>query len=121
MAIAETTKFQPWLTRRADVIMEYCFARSYNRLAAPDFDPSYKHASHRGVRLAQIAKHIRPLGWLVTALLALPESILVRCGPSFEMFLTERKVRFPLPPLYAPPATNPYAIVNSVSIARSRS
>ncbi|KID94829.1 Cytochrome P450 family protein, partial [Metarhizium majus ARSEF 297] len=74
-----------------DVIMEYCFARSYNRLAAPDFDPSYKHASHRGVRLAQIAKHIRPLGWLVTALLALPESILVRCGPSFDMFLTERK------------------------------
>ncbi|KAK8926826.1 Cytochrome P450 monooxygenase sdnE [Metarhizium anisopliae] len=75
-----------------DVIMEYCFARSYNRLAAPDFDPSYKHASHRGVRLAQIAKHIRLLGWLVTAMLALPESILVRCGPSFEMFLTERNI-----------------------------
>ncbi|QLI70047.1 Cytochrome P450 monooxygenase sdnE [Metarhizium brunneum] len=74
-----------------DVIMEYCFARSYDRLAAPDFDPSYKHASHRGVRLAQIAKHIRLLGWLVTAMLALPESILVRCGPAFEMFLTERK------------------------------
>jgi hypothetical protein len=73
--------------------MEYCFARSYNRLATTDFDPSYKNASHNGVRLAQIAKHIRFLGWIAKAMLALPESILVRCGSTFEMFLTERKVR----------------------------
>lgn len=73
--------------------MEYCFARSYNRLAAADFDPSYKNSSHKGVRLAQIAKHVRFLGLIAKGMLALPESILTRCGSTFDMFLTERKVR----------------------------
>ncbi|KAK4067258.1 uncharacterized protein Triagg1_7701 [Trichoderma aggressivum f. europaeum] len=75
-----------------DVIMEYCFAQSYNRLEASDFDPSYKHASHRGVRLAQIAKHVQLLRWMAKAMLALPESVLVKCGSTFEMFLVERKI-----------------------------
>ena len=72
--------------------MDYSFARSHNRLNAADFDPSYKEASHKGVRMAQVAKHLRPLSWIAAAMLFLPESIIGKLGPGFHMFLVERKV-----------------------------
>lgn len=75
-----------------DVISEYSFARSSHRLEAYDFDPSYKEASHRGVRLAQIAKHLRFLTWIAEALLCLPQSLAERLGSSLRMFLVERRV-----------------------------
>jgi hypothetical protein len=79
--------------------MEYSFARSFHRIEAPDFDPSYKEASRRGVRMAQIAKHLRFLTWIVKVLLWFPESIAERMGSTLRMFLVERRVRFPLPSL----------------------
>jgi hypothetical protein len=72
--------------------MEYSFARSSHRLEAPDFDPSYKKASHKGVRMAQIAKHLRFLTWIAKALLCLPESLAEKLGSGFHMFLLERRV-----------------------------
>jgi hypothetical protein len=75
-----------------DVILQYSFARCFHRLEAPDFDPSYKDASRRGVRMAQIAKHLRFLTWIVKALLWLPESITEKMGSTLRMFLIERRV-----------------------------
>jgi hypothetical protein len=78
--------------------MEYSFARSFHRLEAPDFDPSYKIASHKGVRMAQIAKHLRFLSWITKLLLTLPERMSAQLGSTFRMFLVERRVRFlPIP------------------------
>lgn len=79
--------------------MEYCFARSYNRLEAPDFDPSYKNASRRGVRLARVAKHFRFLTAIAGVMALLPDRVVTRLGPSFDVVLSERRVGLPVPRL----------------------
>jgi hypothetical protein len=98
-----------------DVIMQYSFARCFHRLEAPNFDPSYKDASRRGVRMAQIAKHLRFLTWIVKAFLCLPESITEKMGATLRMFLIERRVRSSIHP-FSPRTNN-----NSLPIRATKS
>jgi hypothetical protein len=57
------------------------------------------------VRMAQIAKHLRFLTWIVKAFLCLPESITEKMGATLRMFLIERRVR-PSIHLSSPRTTN---------------
>ena len=72
-----------------DIIVEYSFATSANRLRAPDFDPSYKKMSHKAVRVAQAMKHF---GWIVKLILALPDWMAARFGHAMTILIAERKV-----------------------------
>ncbi|KAL9044266.1 MAG: hypothetical protein Q9214_002580 [Letrouitia sp. 1 TL-2023] len=71
-----------------DIIVEYSFATSANRLRAPDFDPSYKKMSHKAVRVAQAMKHF---GWIVKLILALPDWMAARFGHAMTILIAERK------------------------------
>ncbi|KAH8810857.1 cytochrome P450 [Xylogone sp. PMI_703] len=71
-----------------DVVSEYAFARSENRLARPDFDVKFHDDVIVGVTGGHLVKH---WNWILTTLQSIPEAIATKIVPQFEMLISEKK------------------------------
>ena len=72
--------------------MEYAFARSDNRLLAPDFDPSFKEAGEAGAKLGHFVKQ---MPWVLTLMKLLPDSVQITLNPVMASYIKLNKVWFP--------------------------
>lgn len=72
-----------------DVIMKYCFGRSYHRLEALDFDLFNYESYHEGTKSGFTMKHFI---WILRILFALPESWLASIGPDLAALVELRHV-----------------------------
>ena len=75
---------------RPDIVMEYAFARSDNRLLAPDFDPSFKEAGEAGAKLGHFVKQ---MPWVLSAMKLLPDSAQTSLNPVMASYIKLNKVR----------------------------
>ncbi|KEF50944.1 uncharacterized protein A1O9_13006 [Exophiala aquamarina CBS 119918] len=71
-----------------DVVMEYAFARSDNRLLAPDFDPSFKKAGEAGAKLGHFVKQ---MPWVLTVMKLLPDSVQTTFNPMMASYIKLNK------------------------------
>lgn len=67
-----------------DVIMMYCFGRSYDRLAAPDFDAPGYEAGHAAASTGNLMKHNI---WILRIVQALPDAIVMKMGTALAAFV----------------------------------
>ena len=56
-----------------DIITEYAFTRTYNFLDSPTFEPNFHQAIAGATQMGPAIKHFP---WLLSLLLAIPESVL---------------------------------------------
>jgi hypothetical protein len=73
----------------SDIVMTYSFARCDHRLEAPDFDPSYRDASHFGSTAENFMKHAP---WLNSFLQSLPDWIAEKMHPGLTEFIKQKRV-----------------------------
>ncbi|KAJ4415039.1 hypothetical protein N0V82_007555 [Gnomoniopsis sp. IMI 355080] len=66
-----------------DIVQDYAFGRSEHRLAAPDFDPSFRNAMLAGGKAGHVLKHFP---WLMDILRRLPAPLLVRLSPDMAAY-----------------------------------
>lgn len=71
-----------------DVVMQYAFARSDNRLEAPDFDPSYRDAAFFGSTAGNFMKHAP---WLNSLMQTLPDSVARLAHPAMASFIRQKR------------------------------
>ncbi|KIW31219.1 uncharacterized protein PV07_02885 [Cladophialophora immunda] len=71
-----------------DVVMEYAFGRSDNRLLAPDFDPSFKEAGEAGAKLGHFVKQ---MPWVLTLMKILPDSVQIALNPVMASYINLNK------------------------------
>ncbi|KIW87158.1 uncharacterized protein Z519_12269 [Cladophialophora bantiana CBS 173.52] len=71
-----------------DVVMEYAFGRSDNRLLAPDFDPSFKEAGEAGAKLGHFVKQ---MPWVLTLMKFLPDSVQIALNPVMASYIKLNK------------------------------
>lgn len=71
--------------------MEYAFARSDNRLLAPDFDPSFKEAGEAGAKLGHFVKQ---MPWVLTLMKVMPDSVQIALNPVMASYIKLNQVRF---------------------------
>ncbi|KAJ9624370.1 hypothetical protein H2204_010823 [Knufia peltigerae] len=67
-----------------DIVMEYAFARSDNRLLAPDFDPSFKEAGEAGAKLGHFVKQ---MPWVLTLMKVMPDSVQIALNPVMASYI----------------------------------
>lgn len=72
-----------------DVVMEYSFSNSQNRVAHPTFDPDFHHAAMNGLKRGYFLKHFN---WIIRLRNLIPEPIAVRLHHSFREALYIRSV-----------------------------
>ncbi|OCT53733.1 Trichodiene oxygenase [Cladophialophora carrionii] len=71
-----------------DIVMEYAFARSDNRLLAHDFDPSFKEAGEAGARIGHFVKQ---MPWVLTLMKVLPDSAQLALNPVMASYIKLNK------------------------------
>ncbi|KIW16416.1 hypothetical protein PV08_06468 [Exophiala spinifera] len=67
-----------------DIVMEYAFGRSDNRLLAPDFDPSFKEAGEAGAKLSHLVKQ---MPWLLSLMKMMPDSVQIALNPVMASYI----------------------------------
>ncbi|ETN45628.1 uncharacterized protein HMPREF1541_09460 [Cyphellophora europaea CBS 101466] len=67
-----------------DIVMEYAFARSEERLLAPDFDPSFKEAGEAGAKLGHLVKQ---LPWMLSIMKVLPPAAQIALNPVMASYI----------------------------------
>ncbi|KAL6245379.1 hypothetical protein RBB50_007378 [Rhinocladiella similis] len=67
-----------------DIVMEYAFARSDNRLLAQDFDPSFKEAGEAGAKLGHFVKQ---MPWILTLMKVMPDSVQIALNPVMASYI----------------------------------
>lgn len=78
------------MLRTVDVIMTYCFGRSYRRLEEPDFDAVGHDAGHGAASLGWVMKHNFWILWIVQHL---PQFVVRRLGIALAAFVDLNAVR----------------------------
>ncbi|MCJ1358190.1 MAG: hypothetical protein MMC33_008189 [Icmadophila ericetorum] len=68
----------------ADIVTEYSFARSYNLLDSPTFEPNLHRAIVAGTDLAPFIKRFQ---WIMTLMKSLPDSIVEKINPEMGVYL----------------------------------
>ena len=71
-------------------MMSYSFGRCDNRIEAPDFDPTYRAASHFGSTMSNPLKHAP---WINRFLQSIPDSIARLLHPGLTEFIRQKEVR----------------------------
>ncbi|EXJ64290.1 hypothetical protein A1O7_00626 [Cladophialophora yegresii CBS 114405] len=71
-----------------DIVQEYAFARSDNRLLAHDFDPSFKEAGEAG---AKIGHFVKQMPWVLTLMKVLPDSVQIALNPVMASYIKLNK------------------------------
>ena len=69
--------------------MSYSFGRCDKRLEAPDFDPTYRDASHFGSTAENVMKHAP---WLNYIMQSLPDSVASLLHPAMTEFIRQKRV-----------------------------
>lgn len=73
-----------------DVVTEYSFSKSQNRVAHPTFDPDFHHAAVNGLKRGHVLKHFN---WIIRLRNLIPPYIAVRLHRSAREALYIRTVR----------------------------
>ncbi|SCV58246.1 related to cytochrome P450 CYP3/CYP5/CYP6/CYP9 subfamilies [Fusarium fujikuroi] len=66
-----------------DIVEDYAFGKSENRLQAADFDPSFRDAMLQGGKAGHVLKHFP---WLMDMLRKLPNSMLLKLSPAMGAY-----------------------------------
>jgi hypothetical protein len=77
--------------------LQYSFARSDNRVEAPDFDPSFFNAFVKGSTSGPVLK---AFSWLLPLMQSLPDSITVMMDPGLASWVKLQRVSTWLPASY---------------------
>jgi hypothetical protein len=78
------------LLRKLDVIMNYCFGRSFNRLEADDFDAGGYDRTHTFATGGWVLKHNY---WILMIVKSLPEFVTIQLGGALGAFTKLTQVR----------------------------
>ena len=78
--------------RWPDIVEEYAFARTHNRLMAHDFDPSFKEAGEAGAKLGHFVKQ---MPWVLTVMKLLPDSVQISLNPVMASYIRLNQVQSP--------------------------
>lgn len=73
----------------ADVVTEFCFGMSYNRLGDPNFDPSFQNRARAGIDLLPF---LASFPFIMRTLEALPQFITSLLSPDYGDYIAEKKV-----------------------------
>ncbi|KAF2109560.1 cytochrome P450 [Lophiotrema nucula] len=73
-----------------DVVMQYCFGRKDNHIEAPQFDPLFHNTSFGAAKSIALLKHC---SWILSIMLALPESVAVRMGEEVSSSIRLKRER----------------------------
>jgi len=74
-----------------DIIMQYSFGRTYDRLSKPDFDLFNHVSNHEAGKSGFVMKHFI---WILRLLFAMPESWLAKLGPDLAALVELRHVSY---------------------------
>ncbi|KAH8746125.1 cytochrome P450 [Hyaloscypha sp. PMI_1271] len=72
----------------ADVVTEFCFGMSYNRLGDPNFDPSFQNRARAGIDLLPF---LASFPFIMRTLEALPQFITSLLSPDYGDYIAEKK------------------------------
>lgn len=67
-----------------DVVTEYAFAKSYNFLLSPSFEPNFHRAIVAG---SDMGPWIKQFPWLLTLMNRLPQSVVMRVNPEAAIYV----------------------------------
>ncbi|EMD90794.1 hypothetical protein COCC4DRAFT_127633 [Bipolaris maydis ATCC 48331] len=67
-----------------DIVMEYAFAKSYNFLGSPTFEPNFHRAIIAGTDMGPWFKQFP---WLITLMNRLPQSLVMRINPEAAIYV----------------------------------
>jgi cytochrome P450 len=73
-----------------DVVMQYSFGQHDNHIEAPSFDPSFHNTSFNAAKSISLLRHFP---WILTTMIALPESLAVKMGEEVSSNVKLRSVR----------------------------
>jgi hypothetical protein len=72
-----------------DVVMQYSFGRSDQRVEADGFDPNFHHTSFAAATANALMRH---MNWILQTIKRLPESWVMHMGPEMTSFVMLKRV-----------------------------
>lgn len=72
-----------------DIITEYCFARSYNFVDKPDFEPEWLNTM---VGISELGHVIKQSYWIYNFMNSLPDNVVAKMNPAMTMLINLRRV-----------------------------
>jgi hypothetical protein len=87
MPLSPTVSPSPMTVAQADgtdIVMEYAFDSSDERVLARDFDPSFKEAGEAGAKIGHVVKQ---MPWLLEVMKLLPDSVQLALNPVMASYI----------------------------------